>query len=158
MKRIAILIIVLAALVIIVPTAVMKRKHDLVRERAWQALVASRPHLGSDPDSYDFMSYGIRYGMTISEVDSILAGASERQGRTFPGERGSKLYIFRYGDPFHDPFTGKSSHLMEDSLYVNFDEHGRAYHVVYNRSRRRLKPSRFVEFDLKSGEVRDRSQ
>jgi hypothetical protein len=92
---------------------------------------ARREFLSSRPGRYDstqFITRGVTHGMSVEEVDRMMAGASECSDLAYMTRAGEflKMYSFRYGPPWKNPFTGQTKYLYQEWFWVYFDEQKRA--------------------------------
>ncbi len=97
------------------------------RAQARKAFVSSRY---GKPGSYEFVSHGIRYGMTPDEVTNAMAGAAKTllQGpqETPPWDGTVDIYIFRYGPEWQSPLGGEPRGFYEEWYWVYYTPDGLA--------------------------------
>jgi hypothetical protein len=108
----------------------------IVQYDARQSFLNSREG-NRDTDSYSFVTRGLTSGMTESEVDRVMAAASDvpirHAPQTSPPWDGFvTVYVFFYSPPWHNPITGKDEFLCSEEFWVYFDGTGRAVKVRRN--------------------------
>ena len=93
----------------------------VARSQAHQAFITSR---SGSPDSYEFISRGITYGMTRDEVTNMMSGANEavhRMSQSEPPWNGTvDLYIFRYGPEWKGRLCTRPRTFYEEWYLVYF--------------------------------------
>jgi hypothetical protein len=125
------LVIILLMFGVLLPGAIsLLSGYPAARRAAERQFLLSRP---GEPDSVDFIAHGVRYGMTIDEVDRLMQDAYERSPlyRTIEPPTGelSRKYHFRYGPTWRLPFEDKGRYVIKETIEVYFDSECRAFRL-----------------------------
>jgi hypothetical protein len=107
--------------------------------------------------SYKFITRGIEYGMSESEVDKLMAKALERCShlhQSTPAWNGFvNTYRFEYGEKYHNPFFGRDDVLFIEYYDVYFDSEGHAVKISRDLFSRDYRYSGFEDIDLENGVI-----
>jgi len=130
-KTVLVVALTIIVLLCIILLFVRKYQYEVVFQQAFSNFIQSRKKEFTDLDEFEFQTFGLKYGMTVEEVDQLMAGADEVDGPMRMKRSGliygtyEKHYFFLYRPKHTVPFSDETIPLISERFFVFFNDEGK---------------------------------